>query len=124
MQQLRSAIHNAIARFLKNQPPARIIAVGFALLILLGAALLMLPFAVHPGAHVGPLDALFTATSAVCVTGLVVVDTGDTFSLFGQAVIAILIQIGGPGRRVHRHGAGAGRRAAHQLKGPPSCGRR
>ena len=43
MQQLRSAIHNAIARFLKNQPPARIIAVGFALLILLGAALLMLP---------------------------------------------------------------------------------
>ena len=97
MQQLRSAIHNAIARFLKNQPPARIIAVGFALLILLGAALLMLPFAVHPGAHVGPLDALFTATSAVCVTGLVVVDTGDTFSLFGQAVIAILIQIGGLG---------------------------
>ena len=97
MQQLRSAIHNAIARFLRNQPPARIIAVGFALLILLGAALLMLPFAVHPGAHVGPLDALFTATSAVCVTGLVVVDTGDTFSLFGQAVIAILIQIGGLG---------------------------
>ena len=97
MQQLRSAIHNAIARFLKNQPPARIIAVGFALLILLGAALLMLPFAVHPGAHVGPLDALFTATSAVCVTGLVVVDTGDTFSLFGQAAIAILIQIGGLG---------------------------
>ena len=97
MQQLRSAIHNAIARFLKNQPPARIIAVGFALLILLGAALLMLPFAVHPGAHVAPLDALFTATSAVCVTGLVVVDTGDTFSLFGQAVIAILIQIGGLG---------------------------
>ena len=91
MQQLRSAIHNAIARFLKNQPPARIIAVGFALLILLGAALLMLPFAVHPGAHVGPLDALFTATSAVCVTGLVVVDTGDTFSLFGQLVIAVLM---------------------------------
>ena len=56
-----------------------------------------MPFAVHPGAHVGPLDALFTATSAVCVTGLVVVDTGDTFSLFGQAVIAILIQIGGLG---------------------------
>lgn len=68
MQQLRSAIHNAIARFLKNQPPARIIAVGFALLILLGAALLMLPFAVHPGAHVGPLDALFTATSPVTQT--------------------------------------------------------
>ena len=108
MQQLRSAIHNAIARFLKNQPPARIIAVGFALLILLGAALLMLPFAVHPGAHVGPLDALFTATSAVCVTGLVVVDTGDTFSLFGQAVIAILIQIGGLGVRQQIDRAGLG----------------
>lgn len=88
MQQLRSAIHNAIAKFLKNQPPARIIAVGFALLILLGAALLMLPFAVHPGAHVGPLDALFTATSAVCVTlGLVVVDTRRHVQPFGQAVL-------------------------------------
>ena len=88
MQQLRSAIHNAIARFLKNQPPARIIAVGFALLILLGAALLMLPFAVHPGAHVGPLDALFTATSAVCVTGLVVVDPGATFSEVAGAALS------------------------------------
>ena len=97
MQQLRSAIRNAIDKFLKTQPPARIIAVGFALLILVGAALLLLPFAVQPGAQVGPLDALFTATSAVCVTGLVVVDTGDTFSLFGQAVIAVLIQIGGLG---------------------------
>ena len=97
MQQLRSAIRNAIDNFLKTQPPARIIAVGFALLILVGAALLLLPFAVQPGAQVGPLEALFTATSAVCVTGLVVVDTGDTFSLFGQAVIAVLIQIGGLG---------------------------
>ena len=44
-----------------------------------------------------PLDALFTATSAVCVTGLVVVDTADTFSMFGQVVIAVLIQIGGLG---------------------------
>ena len=70
---------------------------GFALLILLGAALLMLPFAVHPGVQIAPLDALFTATSAVCVTGLVVVDTADTFSLFGQIVIAVLIQIGGLG---------------------------
>ena len=93
MQQLRSLI----GKFLKDQPPARIIAVGFALLILLGAALLMLPFAVHPGVQLAPLDALFTATSAVCVTGLVVVDTADTFSLFGQIVIAVLIQIGGLG---------------------------
>ena len=93
MQQLRGLI----GKFLKDQPPARIIAVGFALLILLGAALLMLPFAVHPGVQIAPLDALFTATSAVCVTGLVVVDTADTFSLFGQIVIAVLIQIGGLG---------------------------
>ena len=93
MQYLR----NAVDKFLKTQPPARIIAAGFALLILLGAALLMLPFAVHPGVYLAPLDALFTATSAVCVTGLVVVDTADTFSLFGQIVIAVLIQIGGLG---------------------------
>ena len=91
---------------------------GFALLILLGAALLMLPFAVHPGAHVGPLDALFTATSAVCVTGLVVVDTGDTFSLFGQAVIAILIQIGGLGVASIGMGLALVAGLAHQLKGP------
>ena len=90
-------IRTWIARFLKTQPPARIIAVGFALLILSGAALLMLPAAVQPGRNITPLNALFTATSAVCVTGLVVVDTGSTFSLFGQAVIALLIQIGGLG---------------------------
>ena len=92
-----SYIRSAISKFLKTQPPARIIALGFALLILCGAALLMLPFAVHPGLHIAPLDALFTATSAVCVTGLVVVDTADTFSMFGQVVIAVLIQIGGLG---------------------------
>ena len=90
-------IRNAVQQFLKTQPPARIIAIGFALLILCGAALLMLPFSVHPGVHITPLNALFTSTSAVCVTGLVVVDTGDTFSLFGQLVIAVLIQIGGLG---------------------------
>ena len=90
-------IRNAVQQFLKTQPPARIIAIGFAVLILCGAALLMLPFSVHPGVHITPLNALFTSTSAVCVTGLVVVDTGDTFSLFGQLVIAVLIQIGGLG---------------------------
>lgn len=91
------SLRKMIDKFLKKQPPARIIAAGFAVLILCGAALLLLPFAVHPGAHITPLDALFTATSAVCVTGLVVVDTADTFSLFGQAVIMVLIQIGGLG---------------------------
>ena len=79
-----SYIRSAISKFLKTQPPARIIALGFALLILCGAALLMLPFAVHPGLHIAPLDALFTATSAVCVTGLVVVDTFTHWSLLAN----------------------------------------
>jgi trk system potassium uptake protein TrkH len=76
--------------------PQRLLVLGFAAAILLGGGLLALPIA-HRAAPVGPLDALFTATSAVCVTGLTVVDTGTTFSLFGQAVILILIQIGGIG---------------------------
>ena len=86
-----------IRDFIRTQPPARVIAAGFALLILLGAGLLLLPFSTRAGHAVGPLQALFTATSAVCVTGLVVVDTADTFTLFGQVVIAGLIQIGGLG---------------------------
>ena len=97
MQQLRSAIHNAIARFLKNQPPARIIAVGFALLILAGALLLTLPISTRDGQGAAFFDALFTATSATCVTGLVVQDTALYWSGFGQAVILMLIQIGGMG---------------------------
>ncbi len=68
----------------------------YALAILLGAILLSLPVA-SQGARLRFLDALFTATSAQCVTGLVVVDTGSQFSLFGQWVILALIQIGGLG---------------------------
>lgn len=69
---------------------------GFAALILIGAGLLRLPIAqVHN--DIGFLDALFTATSAVCVTGLIVVDTGSAFTLFGQGVILALIQLGGFG---------------------------
>ena len=86
-----------LRRFFKRQPPARLIALGFALLILLGSALLMLPAARQPGVQMGYQDALFTATSAVCVTGLIVADTAETFTLFGQIVIAVLIQIGGLG---------------------------
>ncbi len=70
---------------------------GFAGLILVGAFLLMLPIASKDGSSLPFVDALFTATSAVCVTGLIVVDTGQYFSLFGQVVIIILIQIGGLG---------------------------
>lgn len=70
---------------------------GFAALILFGALLLMLPAASASGHSLNFLDALFTATSAVCVTGLVVVDTGTQFSLWGQLIIIVLIQIGAIG---------------------------
>ena len=77
--------------------PAQIIVIGFFLLILMGAILLSLPFSTVPGHRVSFLDAFFTSTSAVCVTGLVVVDPGTTFTLFGQIVIMLLIQAGGLG---------------------------
>ena len=77
--------------------PAQWIAGSFVVAILIGTALLALPVAHAPGHDVGLLDALFTATSAVCVTGLVVVDTGAAFSRFGQVVILLLIQVGGLG---------------------------
>ena len=75
----------------------QIITLGFAGVILLGALLLMLPISTT-GENVTPFnETLFTATSAVCVTGLVVQDTGSYWSTFGQAVILALIQIGGLG---------------------------
>ena len=82
---------------LKKQSPARIIAMGFMLTILLGSLVLMLPFCINSGATLSYIDALYTSTSAVCVTGLVVKDVGTTFSPVGQTVIAILIQVGGLG---------------------------
>lgn len=77
--------------------PARVLVFGFALVILLGAFLLTLPIATVDGQGLRFLNAYFTSTSAVCVTGLVVVDTGTTFTVFGQVVILTLIQIGGLG---------------------------
>ncbi|MGZ0084263.1 TrkH family potassium uptake protein [Caldibacillus thermoamylovorans] len=77
--------------------PPKILVLGFALIILAGALLLTLPMATVNGKGLPFLDALFTATSATCVTGLVVVDTGTTFTLFGQLVILALIQVGGLG---------------------------
>ena len=84
-------------RFLKKQPPGRLIALGFAAVILIGSVLLMLPISIRPGVEVAYIDALFTSTSAVCVTGLIAVDAYDNFTVFGQAVLAGLIQIGGLG---------------------------
>ena len=74
-----------------------ILALGFLAVILLGTVLLALPAASRSGKGIGLFDSLFTATSAVCVTGLVAVDTGTTFSLFGQIVLLVLIQVGGLG---------------------------
>lgn len=82
---------------LKKQSPSRIIALGFSAVILIGAVLLMMPFSLKKGVHLSFLNALFTSTSAVCVTGLVVVDTADSFTAIGQAIVAALIQIGGLG---------------------------
>lgn len=81
----------------KQLSPARIIALGFAAVILLGSALLMLPVCIKAGASLPYIDALYTSASAVCVTGLLTVDVGDTFTSLGQTIIAILIQIGGLG---------------------------
>lgn len=77
--------------------PPQILVIGFAAIILFGALLLTLPIASVTGKPLSFLDALFTATSATCVTGLVVVDTGSTFTTFGQIVIILLIQVGGLG---------------------------
>lgn len=76
--------------------PAKVTALSFAILIVIGTILLMLPICWVDG-NPNLLAALFTATSAVCVTGLVVVDTGTAFTTFGQVVIMLLIQIGGIG---------------------------
>lgn len=83
--------------FFNTQPPGRLICLGFALLIVIGMGLLLLPVSVQDGAEVTVVDALFTSTSAVCVTGLIAIDTAEHFTVFGRTIVAILIQIGGLG---------------------------
>src|SRR5690606_29419755 len=77
--------------------PTQIVIASFALVITLGTILLSLPFATASGERMPVVDAFFTAVSATCVTGLIVVDTGTHFSVFGQLVILTCIQIGGLG---------------------------
>jgi potassium uptake TrkH family protein len=77
--------------------PSQTLVFSFIAVIIIGTGLLMLPRAAAPGKSIHLMDALFTSTSAVCVTGLTVVDTGTFFSSFGQIIIMILIQIGGLG---------------------------
>ena len=81
----------------KYLSPFKILAIGFATVILTGGVLLSLPISSVSGQYTSLLDTIFTATSAVCVTGLVVVDTGTYWSVFGQWIILILIEIGGLG---------------------------
>ncbi|MBN2898114.1 MAG: Trk family potassium uptake protein, partial [Clostridia bacterium] len=81
----------------KELRPGQVLGLGFALIILIGALLLALPIASRDGHSIGLVNALFTATSAVCVTGLVVVDTGTYWTMFGKGIILLLIQIGGLG---------------------------
>lgn len=84
-------------RSLKKLSPPRLIALGFAAVILLGSLLLILPCSLREGVTMRYIDALYTSTSAVCVTGLVAVDSGTAFTPLGQFFLALLIQIGGLG---------------------------
>jgi trk system potassium uptake protein TrkH len=77
--------------------PARVLFLGFAGIILFGGFLLWLPISAAPGQSIAFIDALYTSTSAVCVTGLIVVDTPVAYSFFGQFVVLLLIQAGGLG---------------------------
>lgn len=82
---------------MKKIRPGWVITLGFASVILFGSLLLWVPFTHQEGAVVSYVDALFTSTSAVCVTGLIAIDTAEHFNVIGRAVIAMLIQIGGLG---------------------------
>lgn len=77
--------------------PALAMAVSFMFIILAGSGLLLMPRCIQPGVHLSWIDSLFTATSAVCVTGLTTIDVPSTFTSFGQMVIIMLIQVGGLG---------------------------
>jgi trk system potassium uptake protein TrkH len=79
------------------QHPTQVIAGGFATAVVIGTGLLSFPMATESGRRADLVDALFAATSAVCLTGLVTVDTGGYWSPFGEAVILMLIQVGGLG---------------------------
>ncbi len=81
----------------KQMKPTQILVLGFFSIILLGTFILMLPISSAAGKWTSIVDAFFTATSAVCVTGLVVVDTGTYWSYFGKTIILLLIQVGGLG---------------------------
>ena len=88
---------SAVGKGRLAQNPARAICLSFLAIIGVGTILLTLPFASRSGSFTPPLDALFTAASATCVTGLVIYDTWSYWSPLGQGIILALIQIGGLG---------------------------
>ena len=94
--QLHQRLYNRL-RSMQNLNPARIVVISFAAVILTGTLLLMLPIASRDGQSTDWLTCLFTATSATCVTGLILVDTWTHWTLFGQIVIILMIQLGGLG---------------------------
>ncbi len=87
----------SIAIKIRRTSPTKVLVAGFIFVILVGTIFLNLPIASKSGVSIGLLNALFTATSAVCVTGLVVVNTLEHWTVFGQVIILMLIQIGGVG---------------------------
>ena len=96
---IKEDINKGIAkkRKISDISPTRLIVFSFVTLILTGATLLTLPMASNDGRSIGFINALFTATSASCVTGLVIADTKTQWTLFGQIVILVMIQVGGLG---------------------------
>lgn len=86
-----------VAKILRDMHPTRIVAIAFTIVVLVGTALLMVPFASATSTPLNFFDALFTSVSAVTVTGLSTVDVSTQFSMFGHVVIALLIEIGGFG---------------------------
>jgi trk system potassium uptake protein TrkH len=87
----------SLSAWLRRRHPAQFLVAAFAIGIVVGAGLLLLPFATETGGRAPFLTAIFTSTSSICVTGLVVVDTPTYWSTFGEVVIMVLVQVGGLG---------------------------
>ena len=88
---------NIVFRHFRNLNSGYVLTLSYLLVIGLGTLLLLLPFSTNAGKEIGFLDSLFTSASAVCVTGLIVVDTATTFTIFGKVVCLFLMQVGGLG---------------------------
>lgn len=98
LKEIQQLLKEKLSKKLKTTAPVRLIVISFLLVIVVGSLLLMLPISVKAGQPpTQPIDALFTATSATCVTGLAIYDTYTHWTVFGQIVILVLIQIGGLG---------------------------